>query len=363
MAKSRDTDRLFLSLTIILVVIGFFIFISASLGLYATDAVSLGAVLRQLLLGVVGGLLLLWLFSHIHYKHWRRFALPIFLGGLALSTLVFIPGLGYSHGGAARWIDIGLLSFQPAEFLKIGFIIYCAAWCAHVGSKIKTFAYGVLPLGIMLAVVGVVLLLQPDTGSFLVIAITAGAIFIAAGAKWLHILGIGAASATGLGLLAWTRPYIQERLLTFLNPTSDPFGAGYQIQQSLIAIGSGKWLGRGMGQSIQKFNFLPEPVSDSIFAVFAEEWGFIGAVILIGLFIALILRGYKIAADSPNKFSSLLTIGLVTLIGVQVFVNISAMLGIIPLTGLPLTFISHGGTALITALASVGIILNVSRYS
>jgi cell division protein FtsW len=194
-----------------------------------------------------------------------------------------------------------------------------------------------------------------------VIGLTAIAMFIAAGARWTHIAALAATGAAGLASLAYVRPYIQERLLTFLNPATDPLGAGYQIKQSLIAVGSGKWFGRGFGQSIQKFNFVPEPVGDSIFAIFAEEWGFFGSVVLIALFIAFALRGYKIAADAKNPFAQLLVVGLVTLIAVQSFVNIAAMIGILPLTGLPLIFVSHGGTALFVALASVGIILNVSR--
>jgi cell division protein FtsW len=215
----------------------------------------------------------------------------------------------------------------------------------------------------MLLIVGVILLIQPDTGSLLVIGLAAVAMFIAAGARWLHILGIAGIGASGLAVLAYMRPYIRERLLTFLSTTSDPLGAGYQIKQSLIAIGSGKWFGRGVGQSIQKFDFVPEPVGDSIFAIFAEEWGFVGVIALIGLFIAFALRGYKIAADQSDTFGQLLVVGLITLIAAQSFVNISAMIGLMPLTGLPLIFVSHGGTALFTALASVGIVLNVSRHN
>lgn len=362
--QDQDFDNLFFGLIVTLVILGFFIFISASLGLYAQQGLSLMAVAtRQFLLGVVGGLAAMWVVSWIPYTFWKRFAIPIFLLSLAATAAVFIPGLGYSHNGATRWIEFGSISFQPVELLKVGFVVCFAAWCSYAGKKIKTLSYGVLPFIIMLGLVGGLLFAQPDTGSLLVIGLAGGAMFIAAGARWLHIAGLAGLGVTALSILAYVRPYIQERLLTFINPATDPFGAGYQIQQSLIAVGSGKWLGRGFGQSIQKFNFVPEPVGDSIFAVFAEEWGFVGSLILIGLFIALALRGYKIAANSSNTFSRLLVIGLVTLIAAQSFVNIAAMIGILPLTGLPLIFVSHGGTALFTALASVGIILNVSRHT
>jgi len=362
--KVGEMDSLLLWLTITLVVVGFLIFISASLGLYAQQDLSLMAMAtHQLLLGVFGGLLAMWGLSRVPYTFWKKAALPLFILSAVLTALVFVPSLGYSHGGATRWIDLGFFSFQPVEFLKIGFVFCFAAWCSHADKKVGTLLYGVLPFTIMVLIIGVILLLQPDTGSLLVIGLTAVAMFIIAGARWTHIVSIAGAGAAGLAVLAYVRPYIKERLLTFLNPATDPFGAGYQIKQSLIAVGSGKWFGRGVGQSVQKFNFVPEPVGDSIFAVFAEEWGFVGALALIGLFIAFTLRGYKIAADHTDTFGQLLVIGLITLIAAQSFVNIGAMIGLLPLTGLPLIFVSHGGTALFTALASIGIVLNVSRYN
>lgn len=364
MAESQPLDKLLLSLTLTLVGVGFFISTSAALGLFATGQASfLSRAVRQFFLGVIGGSAVMVLLSKIPYTYWRQYALPIFVGSLAVTGLVFVPGLGFSHGGAVRWIDLGIITVQPVELLKIGFVIYAAGWVSYAGDKITDWKYSVLPFVLMLTIVGFVLLMQPDTGSFLVIVAAAGAMFIVAGTRWQHILVIMLLGGGGLATLAWMRPYIQERLEAFLNPAANPFGASYQIQQSLIAIGSGQWFGRGLGQSIQKFNYLPEPTSDSIFAVFAEEWGFVGAVVLLILFAAFILRGYKIAADSPDRFSRTLVVGLITLIGAQVFINIGGMLGVIPLTGLPLIFISHGGTALMAALASVGIVLNVSRYT
>ena len=366
MGKGKDNgiDRLFLGLVVGLAIFGFCIFISASLGLYAREGLSLLAVAtRQLLFGLIGGLAFMYLFSHISYKFWQTYAVPIFIFSFLATAAVFIPGLGYSHGGATRWLDLGVFSFQPVELLKVGFVVVFAAWCSHVGDNIKTLKQGVAPFLVLLFLVAGLLALQPDTGSFLVIGLAGIAMFIASGAKVKHIAGIIGAGLGGMTILAYSLPYIQERLLTFLNPASDPFGSGYQIQQSLIAVGSGRWFGRGIGQSIQKFNFVPEPVGDSIFAIFAEEWGFVGVVLLIGLFTALALRGYRIAADSKEAFPRLVVVGLVTLVAAQSFVNIGAMIGVLPLTGLPLIFVSHGGTALFTSLASIGIVLNISRYS
>jgi cell division protein FtsW len=185
--------------------------------------------------------------------------------------------------------------------------------------------------------------------------------FLVAGGRWTHLIALG---GTGIGLaaiLALARPYVRERIMIFLDPSSDPLGAGYQIQQSLIAIGSGKLFGRGMGQSVQKFNYLPEPIGDSIFAVFAEEWGFFGALIFLTLLAAFIFRGLRIASMSKNRFGMFATLGLITLIGVQSLINIASMIGIFPLSGIPLTFVSHGGTALLFSLIAVGIVLNISK--
>lgn len=364
MNQPHQFDRLLLTVTLILVAIGFVILTSASLGLFATGEISfLSVAIRQFFLGIVGGIILMLAVSKIPYTFWRQYALPIFVTCLGITGLTLIPGLSFSHGGATRWIDLGFITFQPVELLKIGFVIYAAGWASYVGDDITDWKLSLLPFGIILGLISAILLLQPDTGNLVIIALSGGAIFVAAGARWPHIIYLALLGAAGLGSLMMARPYIQERITTFFQPTANPFGASYQIQQSLIAVGSGEWLGRGFGQSIQKFNFLPEPVSDSIFAVFAEEWGFVGSVILLLLFTAFILRGFKIAADSPDRFSRLLVVGLVSLIAAQVFINIGAMIGVLPLTGLPLTFISHGGTAMMTSLASVGIILNVSRYT
>lgn len=356
-------DKVFLWLTVIMVTVGFFIFISASLGLHAREGIKFSRVVfNQVFFGLILGAIALFITSKVHYKIWRKYAFYVFLASVIITALVFIPGLGFSHGGATRWISLGSFSFQPAEFLKIGFVIYFATWLSGVRDQVKTFSHGLLPLIILLALIALLLLLQPDTGTFIVIAAAGVGMLLVAGGRWLHIGALGLAGVLGIGALALIRPYILERIKTFLDPSADPFGAGYQIQQSLIAIGSGQWKGRGIGQSVQKFNYLPEPVGDSIFAVYSEEWGFIGSVLLILLFLAFALRGFKIASRAPDTFGRLLVTGIIILIIAQSFINIASMLAIFPLTGMPLIFVSQGGTALMMALASVGIVLNVSKY-
>ncbi len=359
----RKIDRPFLITVIILVVAGFFIFTSASLGLLAHESVKFSSVaFSQLFFGIFLGGVALYATSKIKYTFWRKYAFYIFLFSAAVTLLVFIPSLGLESSGAKRWIDLGIVTFQPAEMLKIGFVIYFATWLTNVRDKIHTIGHGIIPFIILLSITGAILLSQPDTGTFIVILVTGLAMFIAAGARWRDIFSLGAIAVAGLTLLAYIQPYIKDRIITFINPASDALGSGWQIKQSLIAIGSGEIFGRGFGQSVQKFQYLPEPIGDSIFAVAAEEFGFIGSVIIITLFLFLAFRGLKIAGYAPNNFSRLLTVGIVILIVSQSFINIGAMLGVMPLTGLPLLFISHGGSALLFALAEVGIILNISKF-
>ncbi|MBU1557802.1 putative lipid II flippase FtsW [Patescibacteria group bacterium] len=359
----RKIDKPFLITVVILIFSGFFIFSSASLGILTKEGSNLSSVLfNQVFLGLILGTLGMIIASKVNYMHYRKYAFYIFTLSLILSVLVFTPFFGFEHGGAKRWIMIGGQTFQPAEFLKLGFIIYFAAWLTSIKSKVKTFKYGILPMIILLALTGGILLSQPDTGTFLVIFITAMGMLFTAGAKWRHLFGLVATAGVGFGILTYLRPYVLQRVLTFMDPSADALGAGYQIKQSLIAIGSGQWFGRGFGKSIQKFNFLPEPMGDSIFAVTAEEWGFIGCIFLIALFLFFAYRGLNIASSSTHNFGRLLAIGIVILIVSQSFINMASMLGIFPLTGMPLLFVSQGGTALLFTLLEVGIIFNISKY-
>lgn len=359
----RGADRTLLVIVILLVTIGFFIFSSASLGLLAREGASFSSVaFNQIVFGILGGGIALTILTQVYYRNWRQYAFYIFLFTILLTLAVFIPGLGFSHGGAQRWILIGGFSFQPSELLKIGFIIYMATWLSGMHKVIGTTYKGTLPFVGILAGVGAILLLQPDTDTFLIMATAATAMFVVAGGRWRDVLGMVSVAVLLIVVLMFTRPYVKDRIMTFIDPTSDPLGAGYQINQSLIAVGSGGTTGRGFGQSIQKFEYLPEPIGDSIFAVYAEEFGFIGSVLLIVLLSIFTFRGYKIAAHATDLFGMLLVVGFMTLIVTQAFLNIAAMLGLAPLSGLPLPFISHGGTALLATLAAVGIVLNVSKY-
>lgn len=362
--KMGKISRPFLIWTIILVVAGFFIFSSASLGVLARNEVKFSNVaLKQIFFGLFLGSVACLFFARVDYHIWRKVAFYALIGSVILTLLVFVPGIGIEHGGARRWIDLRFISFQPAELLKIAFITYFAAWLSSIKSKVETFSWGLLPFLALSGVLGVLLLAQPDTDTFAVTIFAALAMYIAAGAKWRHVLAIMIAGVGILALLAFTRPYIMQRIQSMLDPSANNQTSGYQLNQSLIAVGSGQVWGRGFGQSIQKFSYLPEPIGDSVFAVAAEEFGFVGGLILIGVFVMFSLEGLKIAARAPDDFGRLLSIGIVILIVSQAMINVGGMIGVLPLTGIPLPFVSHGGTALFINLLEIGVIMNISRNS
>lgn len=360
--KKHKIDRKFLWIVFTLLGIGLFVFVSASLGILAKNETKFYAVLTSQLIGLVAGLIAMYITYKIPYEFWKKYALIFFICSLGLTLCVFIPGLGFSHGGARRWIDLGPISFQPVEFLKLSFIIYAAAWLVWIKNKLNDIKVSILPFVGMIAVVAIVLLKQPDTKSLILIFICALSMFFVSGVKLKYLLGIVGVGLIGFVILVSFKPYLIERVKTFIDPSHDIKGSSYQLDQSLIAIGSGGLFGRGFGQSIEKFSYLPEPQGDSIFAVIGEEFGFVGTVTMVLLFLAFALRGLRIAHRAPDMFSRLLVTGIVILIIAQSFLNISALIGIFPLTGVPLVFVSHGGTSLLFSLAAIGIILQISQF-
>ena len=365
MAKStaKKLDKQFLFSILTLAIAGFFIFSSASLGILTKSQTQFKALaINQFFFGLCLGLVALTITSMIPFKYWKKVSLIAFVSSVILTALVFVPGIGWSHGGAVRWISFGTWTFQPGEILKIGYIMYLAAIFSKHKNKINTFRNGLLPFCILTGIVGTLLILQPDTDTFFMTAFAGLCMFYVAGARWRDIGILVIIGIIGFGVILYTHPYIQARVMTFIHPDKNALTSGYQVQQSLIAIGSGGLLGKGFGQSTQKFGFLPEPIGDSIFAVASEEFGFAGSITLIVLFLFFTLRGLKIASGTEDEFGRLTALGIVILIIAGSFINIAAMLAIMPLSGTPLLFISHGGTALFLTLAEVGIVLNISKY-
>ncbi len=360
---SKKIDRIFFSIVISLVVIGVIMFISASLGILNKNESKFYAVIfNQLIFGLLGGLIALYFGLKIPYKFWRQYSLPLFIVSIIITALVFVPGLGLEHGGSRRWIKVFGVSFQPVEFLKIGFVVYFSAWLSWAKGRVKDIRFSLLPLFLLLGIISVVLIKQPDTKSLILITATGLVMLFVSGTPWKYILGMFFVAVLAFIILAFTTPYLKSRINTFLNPSANGSTSSYQIQQSLIAVGSGGIQGRGLGQSIQKFNYLPEPQGDSIFAVVGEELGFIGSLIIIGLYVAFALRGFRIAHYAPDSFSKLLVIGFITIITAQSFMNIASIIGVFPLTGVPLVFMSHGGTSLLIDIGLMGIILNISKF-
>lgn len=363
MPKKRS-DKILFGIVAILVLFGFFMLASAFLGPAAKKAENFySALSRQALIGLFGGGILFLITSFIPYTYWRKIALPLFLTSFFLTILVFEPHIGFEHANAKRWISIGPLFFQPSEFLKFGFLVYLSSWLVARKEDVTSFKHGLFPFLIIISFVGFILVMEPNISTLLIIGFTAVCLFFIAGGRFKHIAVATIIATVILFLVVEMGPaHLKKRVNAFLNKDSDPQGQNYQLKQAEIAFGSGGIFGKGFGMSIQKFNYLPEPTGDSIFAIIGEEFGFIGTIGLIGLFLLFMQRGFLIATRAPDNFGRLLGSGIVIMVIIQSFMNMAAMTGIFPLTGLPLLFISQGGSALALVLAEIGVLVNISKY-
>lgn len=319
---------------------------------------------RQLFFGIIPGLLIMYVVQKIDYHRWKKIIIPFFVLSLICLILVFVPGVGMKIYGANRWLNLGPVSFQPSEMAKLAIIFYLAFWLESKGEKkIKDFFEGFVPfLGIM-GVIGFLIIKQPDIGTLGVIVLSTLAMYFASGARITHLATLFFAGLIGIFAIIKISPYRWNRMLAFMNPDVDTQGISYQINQALIAVGSGGIFGIGLGHSRQKFNYLPEPVGDSIFAIVGEELGIIGAMVLVSLFVYFALKGFRIAKNAPDSFGKLLAVGITSWIIFQAFINIGSIVALIPLTGVPLPFISYGGTSIIFLLAGVGLLMNISKQS
>jgi cell division protein FtsW len=326
---------------------------------------------RQIIFGLIPGLVLGFLFFKLKLSFIKKSAFFLFLINLAFLLMVFIPSIGLKIEGATRWIRIGPVSFQPSEFLKITFILYLASWLAsrtrksNLNKKNKknlVFDQTFIFFLAISAIISLALVLQPDVSTLMVIFSVAFLMYFSINTPIIHSLLVFVLGGAGLAFLIKFAPYRFNRFLVFLNPEYDPMGIGYQLKQAVIAIGSGGLSGTGLGMSVQKFfpGFLPQPISDSIFVIYSEETGFLGAFVLILLFLLFLWQGFKIIKETKDCFCQLTALGVVSWITIQAFVNIGAMIRILPLTGIPLPFVSYGGSALAATLIAMGILLNIS---
>ncbi len=348
-----DTKLLFLILG--LVVLGLIAVLDASAPLAARDFGDKYFFAKQQGIWAIIGIIALFVCSKINYRYWEKIAVPLFALSIILLLAVFIPGIGHTTLRARRWIFLGPFSFQPSELVKLSLAFYLAKVAATKKDPMAYFA--------PIVVCFVLIMLEPDMGTAIIVtAIGMMQIFVAGMSLSYFALAGGVGGIGGLLLILFSS-YRRDRLLTFLRQASDPLDTGYHVRQILLALGSGGLLGVGLGHSRQKYLFLPETATDSIFAIIAEEIGFVGALVVIFLFVYFVYRGIRIAKNAPNTFSKILAVGLTAWIGAQTLLNIGSMVALVPLTGVPLPFISYGGTSLVAVLSACGILLNISKNS
>ncbi len=322
-----------------------------------TDKLFLKKQISTVLLGLA-----VWVFFQaISYKYWLKYAgICFFITIFLLALPILLHPFGFASSG--RWIHIGPINFQPAEFAKLTFLVYLAGWFARQGDSVEKVKKMFWPFVGIVGFIAFLMLIQKDLGTLSIFSLIAAGIFIMAGAPIYQIVGAGGLAASLLWIAIKIEPYRMQRLLTFLNPGDNNLAAGYHIQNALIAIGSGGLWGLGFGQSRQKYLYLPEAHTDSIFAIVSEELGFVRAALVIVVFTLIAFRGLKIVRNAPDIFARLLASGIVIWVFYQMFINIAAMFSLIPLTGIPLPFISYGGTSLVVLLAAVGILTNISKH-
>ncbi len=353
-------DIPFLVLTVMILTVGVIMVFSASFARsYYESGNALGVFLRQLIFAGLGIALMLFA-SRVPTKTIRRYSKLLMIVSVGLLVLVLI--IGVIGGGSRRWIDLGFTTFQPSEITKLAIILYFASMACRYKDDMKTIRFGIIPFAFWLGVVVILLGLEPHFSAIIIICLVGGVMMFVGGSSLKHLIPIVLVGAGLLLAVLLLGGYTSERIMAWRDPESQKLGDGWQIMQSLYAVGSGGLLGLGLGQSIQKHMYLPEEHNDYIFAIACEELGFVGAVLILLLFALLIIRGYWLAVHSRDRYSSLIVTGIMTLLAVQVFLNVAVVTNTIPSTGISLPFFSYGGTALLMQMAEMGIVLGVSRH-
>ena len=364
MEKTRKSaDRLFLFLFAILILFGLVMLVSASAPVgYAKFGDTYFFIKKQLLFGLLPGLFLFIILGNTRYIVLQKFTGLIYLFSLVLLTLVFIPGIGLVINGSRSWVQLAGFSFQPSEFVKLAVICMLAKLLSE-HKDLRDWKNGLMPVLAMILPAALLIAAQPDVGTLsILIVIIFGMLYLANTPK-IYLALLGLVGIIAFFVLLWAAPYRVQRLTTFLHPELDPQDVGYQINQAYLAVGSGGFWGMGLGHSRQKFQYLPEVQADSIFAVIAEEMGLLITAGLVILIVVITLRGFKIAKGMPDQFGRLLGAGIMIWFVWQSFLNIGTIIGLLPLTGVPLPFISHGGSAFMIGLASIGIMASLSKES
>ena len=355
-------DLPFLLLTVLLVAIGLVMLLSASYArAYETENGNATYYFVRQAIFAVAGLFFMWLFSRWNYQVWRSLGVVILLASIVFLALV--PLIGAREGGARRWLSLGIFSFQPSEIAKVGMVLAFAAMMSAWRDRMQTFRWGVLPYGLIMGIIAFLLYLEPHLSATIIFVATGGVMMFLGGTNKRWLLALAIVGAALVGVYLYTKGYSSDRITAWLHPEDDPLNKGYQVIQSRYAIGSGGLTGLGFGKSRQKYLYLPDEHNDYVFAIVCEELGFVGAATIILLFVLLILRGFWISMHARDRFGALVAAGLMTQLGLQVFLNIGVVSNFLPSTGISLPFFSYGGTALMVNLAEMGMVLGVSRQN
>lgn len=362
--NEHEPDKSLVKAVFLLITTGLvFLFSASSVVSYARFGNTYHFFKNQLI-GLAVGLLIFYIVSRIDYHVWKKYAFFLLIFSIILLILVFIPGIKSDYGTARSWINIFGYSFQPAELVKLSFLIYLATWLEAKKGDLGSFSGGIIPFMVVLGTISVLMVAQPDLGTLFIIAFTAMVVFFVGGGKLKHIfLIVLMAGLTLFLLLNIKSSYQTDRFECLKDPSYSAQNKCYQINQSLIAVGSGGWFGRGLGNSRQKFMYLPEVWGDSIFSIIAEEVGFIFSSLLLLLYLFIFYRGLMIARAAPDIYGRALATGIVVWLSVQTFLNVGGMINLIPMTGVPLPFVSAGGSALLSALVGIGLLFNISKYT
>jgi len=359
--KRASADGSLLAVALVLALIGLVMVFSASAVVAGNRFQDSIYFLKRHLAWLAFGFLLLQLASRMDYMVWKRLALPALGLTAVLLVLVLIPSIGVMAKGARRWIRMGPISVQPAEMLKLAVILYLAAYLAKRGDRLTEFTAGFLPPLIVVGLLAGLVLLEPDLGTVVVIGLVTYALLFLAGARLSHLFSLVPVALAGGALMVWRSPYRVQRLMTFFDPGKDPTGAGFQVNQSFLAFGSGGAFGVGLGEGQQKLFFLPEAHTDFVLALVGEELGLVGTVSIMALFVLLVLKGFQIAGRARDPFGRHLAFGITLLIGFQALINAGVATGLLPTKGLTLPLVSYGGSSLVVSLLAIGILLSISR--
>jgi len=362
-AKFHEPDKGLIFLILVAVFFGLIVLSSASSIIAYEKFGDAYYYFKHQLLGLALGLIAFWFFAKTDYHIWKKYAFIFLVVSVLLLLIVFIPGISADYGKARSWINIFGFSLQPSEFVKLSFLLYLAAWLEVRKEKLHDINLGIGPFLVVLGLIAFLMLLQPDIGTLSIIAITSLIVYFVGGGKFSHVLGIILIGLVAVFALVQIKPYQANRFKCFSDPEYSKQDICYQVNQSLIAVGSGGFWGRGLGESRQKYMYLPEASGDSVFAIMAEEIGFLFVSIFVLCYLFIFYRGYLIAKYAPDDFGKILAIGIVSWIIIQALINIGGTINIMPMTGVPLPIVSYGGTAILASLAGFGILVNISKQT